>query len=440
MSADEPSPVINPQPATGTPGHDKPKLDRDRTSVGRPASFGHDLRATRELSLPGLLLGAGVVVAAFGVLCSGLVALTPHLNPVGADYTTWLDTVAHGDVLSRVQWALGDITEPQFYKSWIASLGLLLGATLAWWAGTRGKPWAVMAISYGSGRWPWILGSSALSLVLSNLLFGSRLDDGWQPTFIPFVCVATALVLVYGAGWSVLFTGAIMGAITTTPVAMVLIATVTGPLDLPSVVANTTAMSIGTVITFLIARRLPWMHLPASADTTVAEPPPTTIVGTPGTRKDAVWTIRRIVADFTETQFYANELASIGVIAGVVLAFVLNPLFPSYGTALLPHILFAQALTSAVGVVVWRHLYRGGGWAPTYISVVSVAPATVLAFDGSALAIVTGAVAGALLCPVIARPISARLPKDFHPFIGNTISMAASTAAIVTAAGYLPGI
>ena len=168
------------------------------------------------------------------------------------------------------------------------------------------------------------------------------------------------------------FTGAILGAATTTPVAMLLIDHVTAPLGLPAVVANTAAMSIGTTISFVVCRYLPWMHLPADAP--VVATAPTTIAGPPTVTKDAIWTMRRIVADFTETPFYANELASVGVILGVVGTFMLNPLSPAYGSGLLPHVLFAQALTSAIGVVVWRHLYRGGGWAPTYISVVSVAP------------------------------------------------------------------
>ncbi|MGC0364582.1 hypothetical protein ABH922_002566 [Rhodococcus sp. 27YEA15] len=398
------------------------------------------LSTRRELSLPGLILGAVVVVGAFGALAGGLVALAGHLSGIGPTYSDWFGQVGSDSALARAQWALGDITEPQFYKSWLASIGLLIGAALAWWAGTRKKRWAGTPISYGSGLWPWILGSSALSLVLSNLAFGWNLDEGWQPTFIPFVCVATSLVLVYGSGWPVFFTGAVMGAITTTPVAELLIAHVTEPLDLPSVVANTTAMSFGSALTFVVSRYLPWMHLPAPVAQSEPATAVTTIRGVPSLAKDAIWTVRRIITDFTETQFYANELASIGVIAGVTVAFVLNPLFPSFGTALLPHILFAQALTSAIGIVVWRRLYRGGGWAPTYISVVSVAPATVLAFGGSAVSILVGAVAGALLCPVIARPISSRLPKDFHPFIGNTISMAVATALVVTVAAHVPGI
>lgn len=392
-----------------------------------------------ELRLPGLLTGSVIVIGTFGALCVALARLGPHLSGHGRAYASWMQRVQLGDGLARVQWALGDMTEPQFYKSWIASLGLLGGAAFGWWAGRRGKRWAGMPIAYGSGLWPWILGSASLSLILSNLLYGWRLSAGWQPTFVPFVCTATAVVLIYGKGWPVLFTGALLGALTTTPVAMLLIDHLTAPLRLPAVVANTAAMSIGTAISFIGCRYLPWMRLPAAVDAQAQAPALTTIAGPLSTTKDAGWAIRRIIADFTETQFYANEFASIGVIVGVVATFMLNPLFPAYGSGLLPHVLFAQALTSAVGVVVWRRLYRGGGWAPTYISVVSVAPATVLAFNGSAVSIVVGAVAGALICPVIARPISARLPADFHPFIGNTTSMAITTALVIIGIRLLSG-
>lgn len=145
--------------------------------------------------------------------------------------------------------------------------------------------------------------------------------------------------------------------------------------------------------------------------------------------------VRRVLVDFTETQFYANEWASLGVLAGVVLTAVLNPDFASYGTGLLPRILVAQALTSAVGILLWRRLYRGGGWAPTYVSLVPVAPAPVLAYDGNLISLILGALAGAALGPVVARPVSRVLSDDFHPFIGNTVAMAVATAVIVPAVG-----
>ena len=145
-----------------------------------------------------------------------------------------------------------------------------------------------------------------------------------------------------------------------------------------------------------------------------------------------------MLKDFTETHFFANEIAGAGVIMAAAVAFVLNPGLPSYGSQLLPHILFAQALTSGIGVVLWQRWYRDGGWAATYASVVSVAPAAVLAYGGSWSSVVGGAVLGAVLAPPIARVVSTRLPAGFHPVIGNTAAMAVSTAVALPLLGLLP--
>ncbi|MDP9032373.1 MAG: hypothetical protein M3O11_18115, partial [Pseudomonadota bacterium] len=71
-----------------------------------------------------------------------------------------------------LRWVLGDISEVAFYKHELASLGLLGGAYLAWWASRTGKSWQGFAISYGTGLWPWLITSSLLGLLLSNALWG----------------------------------------------------------------------------------------------------------------------------------------------------------------------------------------------------------------------------------------------------------------------------
>lgn len=391
-----------------------------------------------ERSAYGTTLGAFATVAVVGILAlliHFLAANLPHFGLLTSE--NWPSKTLESP-LAAVRWFFGDMTEAQFYKSDIASLGLLAGAGLAWLGARKNKRWSGAPLSYGSGLWPWVLAASSLSLLLSNIGFGWALSDGWQPTFVPFVSVAAALVLVYGGGWKVCLTGAVLGAVTTTPVAMALIALVTNPLGLPVVVSNVVAMSIGAVLTFLLARVLPWLSIPeplAAQEDITAQEPMAQKLPEPSKRSDVLWAARRVLSDFTETQFYANELASIGVLFGVSIAFVLNPAVPGYGTNLIPHIIFAQALTSAIGVVLWRRLYRNGGWAPTYVSLVSVAPATVLAYDGTWVSIVAGALLGAVLGSPIARNISGWLPKDFHPFIGNTMSMAISTIIVIPIVG-----
>ncbi|WP_017200462.1 hypothetical protein [Arthrobacter sp. M2012083] len=392
-------------------------------------------RETRhEHSAGGTALGAFGMVAIVGIFALLLHMLAQHSPRIGPGGAGWPQD-AVDTPLTAVRWLLGDMTEPLFYKSDLAALGLLAGATAAWWAGRRGANWAG-SLSYGTGLWPWVLTSASMSLFLSNLMFGWMLDDGWQPTFVPFVCVAPALVLMYGAGWRTCVTGAVLGAATTTPLAKLFIPAVSEPLGLPAVVGSVLAMSVGSVISFLVARRMPWLVL--------REPRPTTLPGSPPSSRnrnvagDAAWAARRVLKDFTETHFFANELAAACVILAVAVAFVLNPLLPSYGTGLLPHILFAQALTSAIGVTLWRGWYRDGGWAATYAPVVSVAPAAVLAYGGSWTGMVGGAVVGAVLAPPLARAMSARLPAGFHPVIGNTAAMAVSTAVALPVIGLLP--
>ena len=389
-----------------------------------------------ERSAAGTALGAFGLVAVVGVLALVLNYLGQHSPRLGLTSESWAAEVLDSP-LAAVRWFFGDMTEPQFYKSDIAAFGLIAGAFLAWLGARRNKRWSGTPLSYGSGLWPWVLAAAVLSLLLSNLIFGRTLSGGWQPTFVPFVSVASALVLVYGRGWKVCLTGAVLGAVTTTPVAMLLITFVTAPVGLPVVVSNVLAMSFGAALTFLLARKLPWLSLPAK---TTAQEPDARKLPVPTTRTDTAWAARRVLSDFTETQFYANELASIGVLLGVSLAFILNSALPAYGSNLIPHIIFAQALTSAVGIVLWRKWYRNGGWAPTYVSLVSVAPATVLAYDGSWISIVAGATLGAIVAPPVARSISARLPQDFHPFIGNTLSMAISTAAVLPVVGLLDSL
>ena len=387
-----------------------------------------------ERSAAGTALGAFGMVAVVGIFALLLLTLARHSPQIGPGYAGWPQD-AVDTPWAAVRWFLGDMTEPLFYKSDLAGLGLLAGAAAAWWAGRRGAKWAG-SLSYGTGLWPWVLASASMSLILSNLVFGWMLDDGWQPTFVPFVCVAPALVLMYGAGWRTCITGAVLGAVTTTPLALLFIATVSEPFGLPAVVGSVLAMSVGSVISFLVARRMPWLVLREPPPGTKPELPPSSL--NRNLAGDAAWAARRVLKDFTETHFFANELAAACVILAVAAAFVLNPALPAYGTGLLPHILFAQALTSAIGVTLWRGWYRDGGWAATYASVVSVAPAAVLAYAGSWTGMVGGAVMGAVLAPPLARAISARLPAGFHPVIGNTAAMAVSTAVALPVLGLLP--
>ena len=357
----------------------------------------------------------------------------------------WLaiDTLwpSYGDMMTNLhhpaawwRWVLGDISEVAFYKHEFASIGLLAGAGLGWWANRTGKCWQGFAICYGTGLWPWVVTSSLLGLGLGNLLWGWTLSaDSWQPTFVAFVSLPAATVLLFGRGWRVALTGAVLGAMLVTPICLVIVKYVCTPLALPVVIGNVTGMAAGSVLGFLLCKHFPALVVPAS-------PLPTTAPATTSTSDYGVrWTLRRVLADFSEAPFFGNEWASLGLVLGALLALMLNPASPFYGSGWLLQLLAAQTLASAFGVLVWRRQWIARGWYPTYIPVVSVAPAAILVHGGSLTVIVLSASLGALLAPPLAVAISQRLPAYMHGYIGNVLSMAISTLLILPLIGLVIG-
>lgn len=334
------------------------------------------------------------------------------------------------------RWVVGDISEVAFYKHEFASIGLITGAALAYWAGRRGKQWAGFPICYGTGLWPWLFVSSLLGLLLSNLLWGWTLSEqDWQPTFVAFVSLPAAMVLLFGRGWRVAIIGALMGALLVTPAALLIVNYLCKPLALPVVIGNVLGMASASILAFVLCRWWPQLvrtDKPAQATRTAA---PATYSQTPD--YGMLWILRRILADFSEAPFFGNELASLGLLLGAGLAFALNPASPAYGSGLLPQLIAGQLLAAAIGVLVWRKQWIKRGWYPTYIPLVSVVPAAILTHGGGIEVIMLSALLGALIAPPLATVIAARLPKDMHPYIANVLSMAISTMLIVPSAGQI---
>lgn len=398
--------------------------------AGRAAARG---ASTAALRWPAGLALIGVTAAA-AVVLTRVTGRLPHLLP---GYAHWQQQ-AYTRVPQFLRWWIGDTTEAEFFKTGLGGLGMLAGAWIAHAAGRRGRRWAGFPVACGTGLWPWVAGSATLGLLLSDVAWGWTLPASgtWQPTFVPFVSVPPAIVLIYGAGWAVAATGAVLGAALTTPVALLLVDFVCLPLHLPSVIGNVTGMWVGALIAFALCRHLPWMP-----PTLAARSAPDSPGGPTGSSPDQGpgWVVRRVLADFTEAQFYGNELASIGLVGGTVLTYLLNPLTPVYGSGLLPALLTAQVIAATVGVLVHRRRWAENGWYPTFVPVVSVAPATVLTYGPTVQAVIAGAVFGALAGPPLAAWIARRLPPDFHSFIGNVVSMTVCTLVAVPLLGTLPG-
>lgn len=371
-----------------------------------------------------LMFGAVTAWVAVGYCATSTACWPTYSDMMNSMPSTW----------AWLRWVLGDISEVAFYKHELASLGLLLGGALGYWASRYAQSWQGFSISYGTGLWPWLVTSSLLGLLLSNALWGWTLTaDTWQPTFAAFVSLPAAMVLFFGAGWKVTLNGAILGALLVTPSCLLIVNFVCVPLGLPAVIGNVLGMALGSVAAFVMCRRFPALVTPKYEQK--PDNPPITPEKKPN--YGVIWTLRRVLADFSEAPFYGNEWASVGMLAGVLLAYALSPLSPAYGSGLLLPMLAAQALTSLVGVIVWRRQWQKRGWYPTYVPLVSVVPAAVLTYGGDFTVMIASALLGALTAPPLACAIAQRLPKYLHPYIGNVLSMAISTLVILPVIGFM---
>ncbi|MBZ9719358.1 hypothetical protein LB519_16055 [Mesorhizobium sp. AD1-1] len=363
---------------------------------------------------------------------SGIVVLTIALLwPDKGSYIPWSGEAAPIGDLAR--WLLSAWTEPAFYTCAFAGAGLLIGAIFAYCLEATRSPWRGIGLACGSGLWPWTVASSLLGLVFSNIAWGWTLRDTgmWQPTFVAVVSVAPTIVLTYGAGWRPALTGAVLSAVLVAPLSIAATHLLCRPLGLPLVAGVTGGMAIGAFLSFAVCHFLPWLSsYSVQTDGAKAQE-----VKAPD--RGLAWALRRMLADFSEAQFFGNEWASIGLILGAVLAYVVAPGVPVYGSGLLPMVLTGQGIAAMIGMTLWHRKWTQSGFYPTFVPIVSVVPAAALAFGGATMPVLGSAVLGAIIGAPLAAAISARLPEGFHPFIGNVASMAISTGAIIPALGLL---
>jgi hypothetical protein len=382
---------------------------------------------------------AAVIAVAWGLYA----LLTVVRGPAGSllAFSTLVDRAAD-DPWYRFLWLIINTNDAQFYSSIFGGIALVAGAFAAWRLERVESRWQGFAIAAGTGLWPQVFAASLLGLAISVVLYGSILEDGaWIPTFVPFVSIPAGVVLMYGPGWRNLLTGAILGGIIGFPIAYAVIELVLNPIEFPAVIGNVTGMWLGGIIVFELCHRvLPWMRTPHP-------PPETELTGQPVEAGTPVaqpidrpgWLARRTLADFTEAQFYGNEIASAALLGGLILTWLLDSAQPVYGTGLLPSVLAGQVMVSALGIMLYHGQWRRLEWYPTFVPVVSVVPAVVLTYGGGAAPILAGTILGVLLGPPIAQFGIDRIPGHWHPFVANTFAMAVATAIAVAVLIPFPG-
>ena len=333
-----------------------------------------------------------------------------------------------GSFVQQVQWMFMNFTEPQFYGGIFAGIAVILGGFVAWILAKKNSKLSGMDVCYGnSNLFPWIFASQLISVVIAIILYIHLFDSlnvSWIATFVSIVGAPPAVMFLYGPNVKALLTGSILGGIMCAPVATWLSRYLIGPIGAPGVAANVFAMAITGVIICSICRILPWMKkIPLKSHRKTPKPDEDVY--------STKWFVRRCFAEFSEAQFYGNELAGLFVLVGVTVDWLISSALPAGGSGLLPAIILSQFVGAAVGVFLYAHKFEKGGWYGTYIPVVSVGPASVLFFGGGIHTAVVAGVLGAIMGPPLAEMLASRLPEGIHPTNANVTSMGISSIVVV---------
>jgi hypothetical protein len=201
--------------------------------------------------------------------------------------------------------------------------------------------------------------SMAVSLFLGLLLFGSYFSRGWIPTFAAFLTVQV-FVIFYGVSPAKLTTIVLAGTLVTFPVCNILLHAIVIPLHLPMFVSVSAGVFIVLPLCTELFRFLPWMTKKDAAEKTFA---PAAITS------PNKFFVNRVLGDIGELAIWGSSLTTIGVFAGTIVVWALNPMHPAYGTGQAPLILCSQLATAGAAVFVWYPRWKRNGWAFTFPSV-----------------------------------------------------------------------
>lgn len=384
-------------------------------------------------SLVGLIISIGIGLSIYLALNS------INITSNWLDYNTIVANV-DDNLFYKFIWYIMNFTEAQFYAGFFASLGVIIGGFIAWRLDVNNSSLRGFDVSYGSNLWPWVFAAQVLSLfiaifVLNYTRFFSGGQYTWLPTFITVVGIPPAIMLVYGPGLINLLTGSILGGIISFPVAFWISNKIIPLLEVPGVVSNVFTMAITGVLISAICKTLPWMK---KREAKALNRPKEAQDQSIEYMKKPLWLVRRVLADFTEAQFYGNEIAGLFLLIGVCLDWLLNMNHGVYGAGVIPGIILSQFVGSAVGVFLYFNKYVEEGWYGTYVPVVSVGPACVLMFGSTIPVAFIAGILGGIIGPPLAEFFIDKLPEDYHPTIGNVTSMGVTTIIVSMVIKVLP--
>lgn len=323
-----------------------------------------------------LIIPLVIIWAASIALFYWMCGIEPLLldSPKLFSFSEWL--ARSGNILYKLFWMIGDWTDCQGFRSLTGGAALVLSGLVVHFILRKGSKAKMYPVAAPLGVMPQIVATGFVGVGLATMLFGSGLKQGWIPTFLPCCTIPAALVLTYGAHWSVWLTGGVLGALIQYPIS-VFANDLAGKLAIPPICTFTLlAVGIGGIIITEIYRLLPWCKA-AVRDPAKRIFHPYKTINPPVPEASIGWYVRRCLTDFTDLLFFGNEWVAVCYIAGLFLSWLLNPAHICYGVPnLFPAMLCGMLLGTSLSVFIWYPKYKELGTFNTFCTneVMAVVP------------------------------------------------------------------
>lgn len=334
-------------------------------------------------------------------------------NPQLFAYGTWIENF-HSSILYKIYWILGDWTECQGYKSLPGAIGLIVSGFLAHFAMKKNPALKMYPVCGPIGLFPQMILAGCTGVAVAVFVYAGGSWNGavWFPTFMACASIPAAVVLTYGAHWTVWLSAGIIGGLIQCPLS-IFANNLAGVFGVPPIVVFTiVAVGFGGMLVGEVFRLLPWnKELLCNPEVRIFKPYHET--STPKPEATASWYLHRLLADFTDLLFFGNEWTSIVMIAGLVLSWFLNPLHVCYGVpTLFPAMLAGQFLGTSLAIFIWYERYEKQGSFNTFC-VNEVMAVTPLFFGLAGTPAVTSplflaamAALSAVICPWICEKLT----------------------------------
>lgn len=289
------------------------------------------------------------IICAF-VIYFGLTALAPVVaeNSIINGYGDMIEKYAAGEIFAKAEYLMFDISQFTFLFSPLAIFVMFILALLASHLERTGSKFMGTGVDGNSAVYPMMLLFSLVFTFLGQEIYGDYLATlGFVPTLSTYLFFQH-YVLYYGVSWKKILTIGIFTTLLATPACLLARMLVVDTLEQPMFISIAIGALIFMPVCNMVFRLMPWM----TARDKSLEPS----INRPKVSK-FTWFINQLLGDVGQLAVSGSSISSIGLIAFVIISYLLNPNSATMGLGLLPIVLFCMIATGALSIFIFYPYY-----------------------------------------------------------------------------------